>query len=153
MGRMLDFNIAELTQLTNRLNATALSAADENQLLKDLGAEVETQTRERFDTKIAPDGSPWAALAASTTKYLQKHFPSAQPPLVRTGELRDSTEFQISGSTVNIGQTKYYAKYLQDGTKKGGSVKIPARPSLGLGANDVAELGAITESFLERILA
>lgn len=153
MGKMLEFNITELTALSKKLNGYKLSKGEQKQLLTDLGTAVESQTRERFDTKTAPDGTKWAPLAESTKKYLAKNFPSAQPPLVRTGFLRDSTQYKVHGSAVRIGQSMHYAKYLQDGTKKkDGSEKMPARPSLGLSDEDVADLGAITDGFMKRMV-
>ena len=143
-------NIKELETLTKKLKGYALTPAQENNLLKSLGVEIETQISERIEsTKRDPEGKTWAELADKTRQYLLKHFPSARPPLWRTGELLDTIESQVSGAVLLTGTTKEYAGYLQDGTKRG----MPARPFIGLSAQDISDLADVIDEWLKEHIA
>ncbi|WP_314847009.1 phage virion morphogenesis protein [Treponema lecithinolyticum] len=142
-------NIKEIEALTKKLKGYALTPAQENNLLKSLGVEIETQISERIEsTKRDPEGKTWAELADKTRQYLLKHFPSARPPLWRTGELLDTIESQVSGAVLLTGATKEYAGFLQDGTKR-----MPARPFIGLSAQDIADLADLIDAWLKEHVA
>lgn len=142
-------NIKELKTLTKKLKGYALTPAQENNLLKSLGVEIETQISERIEsTKRDPEGKTWADIADKTRRYLLKHFPSARPPLWRTGELLDTIESQVSGGVLLTGATKEYAGFLQDGTKR-----MPARPFIGLSAQDIADLADLIDAWLKEHVA
>lgn len=142
-------NIKELETLTKKLKGYALTPAQENNLLKSLGVEIETQISERIEsTKRDPEGKTWADIADKTRRYLLKHFPSARPPLWRTGELLDTIESQVSGGVLLTGATKEYAGFLQDGTKR-----MPARPFIGLSAQDIADLADLIDAWLKEHVA
>ena len=138
----------ELSALCSRLNAAALSDKDRNQLLTDIGVELETQVQERFHTKMSPDGDKWKDLADSTALYYQKKFGSKNPfngLLWRNSSvpLRDTIMSETEGLSVIVGATKIYAAVHQWGYKK-----IPPRPYLGLGTGDKTEIMGIIERFL-----
>ena len=142
-------NIKELETLTKKLKGYALTPTQENNLLKSLGVEIETQISERIEsTKRDPEGKTWADIADKTRRYLLKHFPSARPPLWRTGELLDTIESQVSGGVLLTGATKEYAGFLQDGTKR-----MPARPFIGLSAQDIADLADLIDAWLKEHVA
>lgn len=142
-------NIKELETLTKKLKGYALTPAQENNLLKSLGVEIETQISERIEsTKRDSEGKTWADIADKTRRYLLKHFPSARPPLWRTGELLDTIESQVSGGVLLTGATKEYAGFLQDGTKR-----MPARPFIGLSAQDIADLADLIDAWLKEHVA
>ena len=143
-------NIKELETLTKKLKGYALTPAQENNLLKSLGVEIEAQISERIEsTKRDPERKTWAELADKTRQYLLKHFPSARPPLWRTGELLDTIESQVSGAVLLTGATKEYAGYLQEGTKRG----MPARPFIGLSAQDISDLADLIDAWLKEHVA
>lgn len=144
-GACVSVNAKEIEALAKKLNGYALSVSDERSLLHSLGVEIESQMHERLTSiKEAPDGSKWAALAMSTKKYLQIHYPGARPPLWRTGDLIDTIESQAQGSVLIAGATKEYAGYLQKGTKR-----MPARPFIGLSTEDVSELSQLIDLWLK----
>lgn len=140
---------------------------DRRPMLADIGAEIETSTLERFETNIAPDGSAWPQSLHSKV--------SGKPTLVRDGTLRDSVNFRVDGNdAVEIGAggaASEYAAVHQVGatiTAKGGalhftlatgarvtvqSVKIPARPYLGLSAADREAIPQIVGEHLARAAA
>ena len=143
-------NIKEVEALAKKLKGYALTPAQEENLLKSLGIEIETQISERIEsTKRDPEGKTWADIAEKTQKYLVRHFPSARPPLWRTGELLDTIESQVSGAVLLTGATKEYAGYLQEGTKRG----MPARPFIGLSAQDISDLADLIDAWLKEHVA
>ncbi len=142
-------NIKEIEALAKKLNGYALTSAQERRLLKSLGVEIETQISERIEsTKRDPEGKTWADIADKTRRYLLKHFPSARPPLWRTGELLDTIESQVSGGVLLTGATKEYAGFLQEGTKR-----MPARPFIGLSAQDIGDLADLIDAWLKEHVA
>lgn len=142
-------NIKEIEALTKKLKGYALTSAQETALLKSLGVEIEAQISERIEsTKRDPKGKTWADIADKTRRYLLKHFPSARPPLWRTGELLDTIESQVSGGVLLTGATKEYAGYLQDGTKR-----MPARLFIGLSAQDISDLADLIDAWLKEHVA
>ncbi|MEW9272976.1 phage virion morphogenesis protein [Gluconobacter oxydans] len=117
--------------------------------LEAIGRELGDNTRRRFDTNIAPDGSPWAPL---NPLYAENRKPL--PILVQSGQLRQQLPTEVRGNTIIVGSSVKYggvhqfgativprtAKALRFriGAKKFdvGKVVIPARPYLGFGAED-----------------
>ena len=139
----VEINLTEVKVLQTLFEKAKLSSKEKEQLLINLSVEVESQTLERFDTKLDPEGNKWKPIADSTRKYLNRYFPNGSL-LVRTGMLRDSVEPQLKGDDVIIiGSAREYASYIQDGTKK-----MPARPIFGIGTGDYPALIKITTDFL-----
>lgn len=135
---------------------TRLSAFDASELMSAIGAMGESQTRRRItDEKTAPDGTAWAPNREGTSI------------LLRTGEhLLGSVAWSSSGAEAEWGESWEYAHVHQDGaviTPKtaarlsfmlGGKlvhakkVTIPARPSVGLSAENGQEiLQLVTDVF------
>ncbi|MDA0148852.1 phage virion morphogenesis protein [Vibrio sp. LaRot3] len=111
----------ELRSIVQRMDRLA-DPANKRKLLRLIGAEVESQTHERFrETKRAPDGSKWQAWSSSYAKSRQ----GSQSLLMASGELDDSIQSFVKGNdAVHTGSPLAYARAIQDGFK--GSVKIAA---------------------------
>lgn len=133
-------------RLAAALKGTALEAADRRRLTRALGVELEDQTKERFDSKVSPEGDPWKAISDAHQEFLARRFPGAEPPLVVSGGLRDAVESQSGEWAVLTGATKIYAAVHQLGWDE---KNIPARPYLGIGDRDEEGLAGIVEDFLE----
>jgi phage gpG-like protein len=94
------------------------------------------------------DGS----LSAKSRRALE-----ATTPLVDTGELRDGIRYQLSGDgrTLEVGTNRFAGEWdggaavHQFGDKKG---RIPARPFLGVSAEDRGEVLDILDRFLAQAL-
>lgn len=79
----------------------------------------------RAKKTIGTDQELWAPLAASTIADKQQHgFPTPKP-LLRTGEMRDSIEFQVDGLQGCVGSNSEIAVFQELGTSK-----IPPRSFL-----------------------
>lgn len=148
----IKFDTSQLGVLARRLNqGAALKPSDSTQLLENLGAEIEDQTRERFSTKKAPDGTPWKDIAEATREYYAQNFPGAQPSLLMSGALRDSVETQAQNQwSVIVGATMEYAAVHQWGWE---ARNIDARPYLGIGPKDEQALAGIATEFIAELLA
>lgn len=128
----------------NRLRAVA---GDNSPIWREIGQIMYDGTMERFDREVGPDDKPWQK---SWRAKLQ-----GGKTLQSTGRLRDSIQLVVQGKKISIKTNVKYApvmqfgaviraksgKYLTFKTATGGwaklqSVKIPARPFLGLSKDD-----------------
>ena len=99
--------------------------------LNSLGKEMLKLVRSRFDSKQAPDGSPWAPWASSTANARRAAGTESLGLLVLTGTLRDGTEAAVFGKQLSITNSTPYAGFLQNGTKF-----MPPRPFVGWGPQE-----------------
>lgn len=130
----------EVRRLLDRLGADAF-----DELAEIAGATMESQTRRRLqDTKRSPDGDPWAPWSEGYARGRK----GRGDLLDRTGALIDAVYSRPTGSGVEVGSAVIYASAHQDGSPSQG---IPARPFLGLGAEDERELVQIFEDYLGRL--
>ena len=105
------------------------------------------QTQSRFREQRAPDGAPWAPLAASTVKRRGSAFPI----LERTAVLRGGIHAAPTTRAAIVRTLPLpYAAIHQAGGKAGRnrSVEIPARPYLGFGAADERELIELAQAMI-----
>lgn len=123
------------------------------------GGYLESSTVERFDAETAVDGTPWE-------KSIRAKEEGGQT-LTDISQLRSSIHAEPANGSVRWGSNKIYARiHNQGGTiraKGGGKLKfqlpgglgfvsvdkvtIPARPFLGINAEDEAELIALAEDY------
>ena len=103
-------------------------------MLQELGATAQRQTMERFSSGTAPGGAAWAP-----TKR-------GGQILVDTGNLMGSIDFTVTGDAVAIGINVFYGAFHQHGTSK-----MVARPFLGFGADDMAEITEVAQRHLAQI--
>lgn len=116
-------------------------------MLDSIGQGLEASTRERFaETSQAPDGTPWTPSLASVIE--------GRRTLVASGNLSDSITHAVAGNELDVGTNVLYAAVHQRGAtikakQSGGlrfrigdqwvtkqQVEIPARPFIGLSADD-----------------
>lgn len=134
---------------------------DTLQLMTDIGAVLESSTRERIeDTKTSPDGKPWPENRAGTST------------LFETGRhLRDSVAFIAAPAELQVGASWEYAHVHQDGAvikPKDAArlhfmvgnrhvfarqVTIPARPFVGVSADDETEIERVTLDWLSTFVS
>lgn len=126
---------------------------DNDELLNSIGRILQESTHERIETtKTSPDGETWKANSAGTSTLYQ------------SGKLFHSIDYTVSGSSVHLGSGLVYSAIHQfGGTIKpktanklafmignrlvfATKVEMPARPYLGLSADDKADiLGAVED--------
>lgn len=144
------------------LNGLINMGQDLTPLMDDIGAHVEMSTKERFDTNIAPDGTPW--------KPSRRAENEGGKTLLDSGHFRDSITRDVTGDSATIGTNIIYAAIHQfGGTIKAKNAKklafktpfgmafldevtIPARPVFGLSAEDTQVIPEIvTDHYREAI--
>ena len=127
--------------------------------LRSIGEELQRATQERFDPgqKRAPDGTPWARNSPVTIARKGR-----DNPLSQGGYLQGTIRHQLVGRAgVEVGTNLIYGAVQQFGAQKGAFGRtrrgapipwgnIPARPYLGLSADDETEVVRILRDYLER---
>jgi len=163
----IEFDRAPVRDALNRLLAT-LGPAGMAPAMKEIGEVLQESTKQRFATSTAPDGTRWAPNAQATFEsYLNrdgKNFNKDgrlgakgaaramnKKPLVDTGVLADSIDWQLVEGGVEIGTNRFAGEWdggaavHQFGNSKG---TIPARPFLGVSAEDEVQVLEIVERHL-----
>lgn len=153
------------------------AGTDMRPLMQQVGEYGVETTKQRFDTSTGPDGQRWAPNTETTyLKLLGKYKGSygktgkltaggarraaGKKPLVgETGALASTINYQAGSDFVDIGSPMEYAGVHQFGAKKhsftGGRTPwgdIPARPFLGLSADDQASIVDMAQEFLNRVV-
>lgn len=127
--------------------------------LRSIGEELQRTTQDRFDPgqKKAPDGTPWARNRPVTIALKGR-----DNPLYQGGDLQNTISYQLAGSRgLKVGSDRKYAAAHQFGMPKGYAGRnkrgapipwgnVPARPYLGLSADDEAETIRLLRHYLER---
>lgn len=143
--------------------------------LKNIGEYLVESTQGRFTKEVDPEGKKWAALKESTKN--RKKNPKI---LTESSGLRDSIVYAVRNNGLKVGTNKVYAAPHQFGLDKDLHVpahkrlvttvfkkplkfpvwaevrahtfnpKLPARPFLGLSADDRQEIIEITRDFISR---
>ena len=147
-----------------KLGELARSFGDLEPLMADIGLYLESATIDRFDTETAPDGSAWdKSIRAKET---------GGKTLSDSGQLRGSITSQPASDHVVVGTNKIYAGIHQYGgtiraksapflmfelpgglgLRKVKEVEMPARPFLGLSAEDQTEVVALAEDYAQRAM-
>lgn len=154
-GYRIELDDGDVRAALGRLLA---AAEDMTPLMDLLGAHLTQTTRERFEDGKGPDGTPWPPSARATAQGGQT--------LVDSARLLGSIGHEAGRAYVEVGTNVIYAAIHQRGgtirARSGGklkfriggafvavdSVTMPARPFLGVSAEDVAEIRLIVNDYL-----
>lgn len=118
------------------------------ELADDAGAILESSTRRRFDTRIAPDGEAWAPWSEG---YDETRDHDVHSLLVSDGDFRDSIASYSSATEAEVGSNLVYAAHQHFGGEETGS-NIAARPLLGVSAEDELDLLDLATTYLGDLL-
>jgi phage gpG-like protein len=160
--------------ITTEFNTTAASEAIRNAMaqLKDatplfqrISEYMIEETRERFVTGTAPDGTKWAPKKQSTLdRYKRLGYGNLPKTLIGPGKrLSREVVGAASRSGAVIGSALIYSRVMQEGAAKGafGSDRrgrsipwgrIPARVWLGISAADETAIIEIADEYVARSL-
>lgn len=141
------------------LKIDGLADAPRAELMEGIGRLVQEQTRRRIEEeKTAPDGSAWRPNLAGT------------PLLYASGALSRSIDYAASEESVQVGTGLVYARPHQDGAviepknapalafRLGNRlifskrVRLPARPYVGLSADNQNEIVEAAEDWVARLV-
>lgn len=144
-GAGLVYDLRAIDRMEERI--AAIAGFDRRILLDVVGSTVESQTRWRIEKdKTGPDGVAWPEWSERYDKT--RH--AGQSKLFGEGDLHGSLGYAVAfdGSQVEIGSNLIYAATQQAGD---GDRNIPARPYLGLSADDEEELEAVVDDFIREV--
>ncbi len=158
-GVGLSIDIADLLRAEMHVSRLALESGAAGKLLEEIGELGAAQTRRRIEVeKTSPDGTPWAPNKEGHSILLESGR-----------HLRDSVAFLAGGEEVEWGESWEFAHVHQYGativpktaqrlafTLNGQKVfakkvTIPARPSVGISAENAQEITEHVSDFLGRL--
>jgi len=159
----MQFNIGPSRQTLKR---AADLLGDMTPVFQTIGDYLIEETRERFRTGTAPDGSKWAPKSQTTLERYKKlgYGGSAMSKvLYARGALSETVQRSTTKDSVTIGSNQIYSRVMQEGaakgafgrTSKGGPIpwgRIPARIWLGLNAENEQAIIDIAEEAIEERL-
>lgn len=128
----------QIAQLHQKLNG------DLTPLMEAIGSVLENNTRDRFDTKLSPNGEYWANLMPST--IAQK---GNDKILDDSNDLKKSIAWHANKDSVSVGTPEPYGVYHQFGAKKRNGEDMSARPFLGLSDDDKQDIYAMINDYLQ----
>ncbi len=142
-GLTLDLAIDGIPGVLGQLSG--LTDLERSDLAFNIGALLESSTKRRIaDEKSAPDGTPWVPWSEAYDDTREEHHSL----LVGEGNLLDSVQNYSAGAEARVGTNLVYGAIHHFGGEEVGS-NIPARPYLGLSANDRAEIMALVTGEIE----
>ncbi len=139
-----------------------LQTADTTPLMEDIGEHLLFSTLMNFENEQTPEGEPWKPSIRAEEE--------GGKTLQDKGHLRDSYTYLAGSDQVEVGSDMIYAAIQHEGgeirAKNGGnlrfkigdrwvqtaSVEIPARPALGIGPDDPAEIDALVQDFYQGLI-
>lgn len=136
------------------------------EVMRDIATYGENSTRDRFKQQAGPDGTPWKPLKGGFFKSIpKKHlrkdgklrstqkafdFIQGRKILIKSNRLINSIVPNSGNNFAEWGSNVIYAAIHQAGGKagRGHTVEIPARPYLGINADDEANIVDIVNQHL-----
>ncbi len=144
-GARLELKIEGLGDVRRRLSELADRLADPAPALNEIGELLLNSTRERFRSRKAPDGTPWAPLSES---YAARKPKNRGKILVLEGQLMKTLNYEADRDGLLFGSPEVYAGTHQFGRAES---NIPARPFLGLTAEDIVHIDEILGDYLDPV--
>jgi phage virion morphogenesis protein len=129
-------------QVMAALNRLIQAGTNLQPVFADIGEYLLQAHDERWARQEDPAGNPWAPLSP---KYAARKKKNADQILVLDGFLRDLLAYNATASGLEFGTNRLYGATHQFGREEAG---IPARPFLGLSADDEAEILDILQDHL-----
>ena len=143
------------TEFSRWLQRTIGSLSNPTDALKEIGEVLTQSTKDRFGTKVGPDGSGWAANSPVTIAR-KGHGSQLRG---KSKALGDLIHYELDGTkAVEIGSNMEYAAVQQFGQPKGASGSwrgapipwgdIPPRPFVGVSQEDEDRITEIMADYL-----
>ncbi|WP_310609226.1 phage virion morphogenesis protein [Limnohabitans sp.] len=162
---MLHIEVVNDQRIVESLQRAAAKLTHTGPLMRAVGARLEANMRQRFDTKTDPAGRRWADIKPITRViYRAIHGKELGGSLMeRSGHLRNSIESHVLGeSAVEIGPSMHYAIYHERGTprmvRRGlvfGDVSgqgLNAQVSQQLSASDTQDVLDVVRNYVQRTM-
>lgn len=152
--------------VASALSRLSSDLGDLSDPMNDIGGYLAKSSRERIDAGLTPEDVPFAARSQTTLDRYAKESKSFKGPLHQSGDMRDGIFHQYGPATVEVGSNAIQAAVMQFGAAQGefgafmGKDKldrdhfhhspwgdIPARPFLGISADDLTEISRIIDDW------
>jgi phage virion morphogenesis protein len=138
--------------LTPALGRISGGLSDMTPVMRDLGEYFVRSTKERFAEGKSPEGIAWAAKSPVTLARYKKTGGGTRPLFGPSGMLSRTIAFEASATEVAWGSNMIYAAMMQKGGTKAQWPhlwgNIPARPFLGVSAEDEPKALGILEAYI-----
>lgn len=138
--------------LTPALGRLTAGLRDMTPVMQDLGEYFVRSTKARFGEGKSPEGIAWAAKSPVTLARYKKTGGSTRPLFGPSGMLSRTIAFEASATEVAWGSNMVYAAMMQFGGTRAQWPhlwgNIPARPFLGLSAEDEPKALGILEAYI-----
>lgn len=157
----VELDDAEVKAALERLDA---GLGDLTPVMQDIGEYLMEATKRRFQAGTGPDGSAWAPTSQTTmdAQAARGDRPDPRPLIGPSKTLSTTINYQAGPDRVEVGSPAIYSAVHQFGaakgafgaTARGASIPwgdIPARPFLGIAAEDRAAIVDIVEEWLEGV--
>jgi phage virion morphogenesis protein len=142
MTRFINVSVSD--NVTGGLRALSEKLNNMQIVYEDIGTHLLTSHKDRWEAQESPEGQGWQPLS---DKYLQspkkRQSRGRNQILVLNEYLREGLRYQASDTTLEFGTDSEYGARQHFG---GGG--IPARPWLGISAEDETEISAILSDWL-----
>nr|DAX38450.1 MAG TPA: virion morphogenesis protein [Caudoviricetes sp.] len=134
-------------QAIQKLTGIASQLQHPRKLYGLLGETLKKIHADRFKAEVAPDGKKWQSLSPIT-----REIKGNDQILKQGGYLSQKTAYNYDDNRLEFGSDAKYAKLHQFGGNagRGKKVKIPARPWLGVNAQDEQKLLKKATALLQR---
>lgn len=153
---MLTLNLDGLHLTEQRLAAIRAGLVDLQPLFEKLGDLAETQSKHRIEElKTGPDGVRWPEWSDRYQAAVIRSGNASHRQLDKTGDLLDSLTRFADRHGGGVSANLQYAHIHQFGGKAGmrpGPAAIPARPYLGFSDDNLAEIRAVCNDYLDALL-
>lgn len=148
----IEFESEKIVQMLTQIEQAGLNLAP---VFKNIGEILLNSTRERFQTGLTPLGESWAVNSQTTLDRKRE----ARPLIGETKSLSTQFHYEAQPDNLFFGSLMEYAATQHFGAKKGqyGTTKfgvsipwgdIPARPFLGLSAEDEVDILELLSDYL-----
>jgi phage virion morphogenesis protein len=146
----LNHNGAEIAALFNQLLSRG---TDLTPVMRQIAGVLEDAAEQSFESESSPDGSPWPDLSDDTKLLRSERGYWPGQILQRSGRLAASIESDFDDASASVGTNVIYAaiQYYGGVTSPNSMIPnktIPARPFLGIGQHDEAEILDILRRFI-----
>ncbi|MGC9368702.1 MAG: phage virion morphogenesis protein [Paracoccaceae bacterium] len=157
----IELNDAQISAMLDRV---AHGLTDMTPLMQEFGEFLVESTKQRFKDGTDPEGNAWAPKSETTIEQYERRGDTVdfRPLFGPTGRLSSEISYEADADGVRWGSNLIYSAVMQFGAGKGefGSMAngspipwgdIPARPFLGVSADDRMALIDTGEEWLEDI--
>lgn len=150
-GSCIEFDLSEFETMARSINSAVnrLTARAKSQLLDDIGEEIESQSKERFETKEDPSGKRWEEWSKRYAARQAENNPGASILRGSGVGLYESITHEVDAQKIVTGSNKIYAGVHQKGWEER---NIPAREYLGFSDEDQEDIESLVAGFVSRAL-